>query len=160
MSFLALNLVLAFIWMLLLAEFTTRSLFVGLLAGFVAIALLRGLLGADQYVRGVCGTGRLAVGLLVELVIANLQLAKDTLRPVPPFRPSFIAFDIRDLPPLETVVLANLVSLTPGTLSVDSDDEGHTLYVHAMYGDDPEAVRAGIRRLANLVHGALGQEGK
>ena len=87
----------------------------------------------------------------------NLQLARDILRPHPPFQPGFLAYDASDLGPTETVLLANLVSLTPGTISVDLDDLGEMLYVHSLYAGDAEATRRGIRRLANLIHAALGE---
>jgi multicomponent Na+:H+ antiporter subunit E len=93
-----------------------------------------------------------------ELVIANVHLARDILSPVPPFQPGFVRFDIRDLGPTQTVLLTNLVSLTPGTLTVDVDDQGDTLYVHTLYAQDPASVRHGIRRFANLIHSATGSD--
>lgn len=158
MSFLALNLMLGLIWMFLTGTVSIPNLLVGVIAGFVAIAALRPVLGSARYVRAVGGTLRLLVGFARELVVANLHLARDVLRPVPPFCPGFVAFDASDLPPIETVFLANLVSLTPGTLTVDADDEGKTLYIHALYADDPDRIRADVRRLANLIHAALGAE--
>jgi multicomponent Na+:H+ antiporter subunit E len=158
LSYFALNLLLAILWLFLWGDFSFPTFAIGLLVGFAAISLPRTVLGSGRYVRSVVGVVRLFVGFFRELVLANVQLARDILRPVPPFRPGFIAFDIRDLGPTETVFLANLISLTPGTLSVDSDDEGFTLYIHSVYAEDPEETRRSIRRLANLVHGALGQD--
>lgn len=158
MSYLALNFLLALVWMLLTGAFSLLGLGMGLLVGFGAISAGRSMLGSRRYVRAVVGTVRLLVGFLRELVRANLQLAWDILRPTPPFAPGFLAFDVRDLGRTETVALANLVSLTPGTLSVDLDDEAFTLYVHTLYAKDPEATRAALRRLAALVHGALGDD--
>jgi multicomponent Na+:H+ antiporter subunit E len=158
MSHLTLNLLLGIVWMLLLGDFTTGNLLMGLAVGFLAISFSRPLLRSQRYVRAVIGSFRLVIGFLRELTLANVQLARDILSPVPPFVPGFVAFDVKDLPPTETVALANLVSLTPGTLSVDLDDDGYTLYVHTLYAQDPEETRRGIRKLANLVHGALGDD--
>jgi multicomponent Na+:H+ antiporter subunit E len=158
MSYLTLNLLLAIVWMFLFGDFSLPSMVVGLGLGFVAIAVSRPVLGSQRYVRSVAGVFRLLVGFTRELVTANLHLARDILRPEPPFRPGFVRFDIRDLGPTETVLLANLVSLTPGTLTVDVDDEGFTLYLHTLYAQDPQAVRAGVRRLANLIHDATGSD--
>jgi multicomponent Na+:H+ antiporter subunit E len=36
-------------------------------------------------------------------------------------------------------LLANLITLTPGTLSVDVSDNRRTLYIHAIHVPDPEA---------------------
>jgi multicomponent Na+:H+ antiporter subunit E len=46
---------------------------------------------------------------------------------------------------LEITLVANLVSLTPGTLSLDVSDDRRTLYVHVMFMDDIEAVRGAIK---------------
>lgn len=158
MSYFTLNLLLAVFWMFLTGSFSMLSLAFGLAVGFIAISAGRPVLGSRRYVRAVWGTALLVVGFARELVVANLLLARDILRPRPPFKPGFLSFDIRDLGPTETVALANMVSLTPGTLSVDLDDLGYTLYVHTLYAHDPDATRAGLRRLANLVHGALGND--
>ncbi|MCY3733260.1 MAG: Na+/H+ antiporter subunit E, partial [Chloroflexi bacterium] len=47
--------------------------------------------------------------------------------------------------PLQITVLANLISLTPGTLSLDVSPDGTTLYVHDMFADDPDETRRMIK---------------
>ncbi|MEW5931251.1 MAG: Na+/H+ antiporter subunit E [Gemmatimonadota bacterium] len=158
MSFLALNLLLALVWTFLLGDLSFAGLATGFVVGFGAITLSRPLLGSRRYVRAVLGTVRLLAGFTRELVLANLHLARDILRPTPPFRPGFVRYDARDLGPRETVLLANLVSLTPGTVTVDVDDAGDTLYLHTLYAGDPREVRAGVRRLADLVRAATGHD--
>lgn len=157
MGYLALNLVLALVWMFLSGGFTIGNLVVGLVVGYLGLAAGQPVLGSRRYVRGVVGSVKLVAVFLYELVVANLQLARDILRPVPPFEPGFVAFDVRDLPPVETVLLANMISLTPGTLTVDADDEAATLYVHSLYARDPERLREGFRAFADLIHGATGE---
>ncbi|CAN5736901.1 Na+/H+ antiporter subunit E [soil metagenome] len=158
MSYLAFNLLLAIVWMFLTGNLSVGGFIVGFIVGFIGLAFSRHVLGSGNYIRGVAGIFRLLAVFLYELIVANLQLARDILRPVPPFKPGFISFDVRDLPPLETVLLANMISLTPGTVTVDSDDDGFTLYIHTVYAQDPEKIRQGIRNFANLIHGALGGE--
>jgi multicomponent Na+:H+ antiporter subunit E len=46
---------------------------------------------------------------------------------------------------LEITVLANLITMTPGTLSLDVSPDRKTLYVHAMYIKNPEALRFDIK---------------
>lgn len=156
MSYFAFNLLLAIIWMFLTGTLSVGGFIVGFVIGFLGLAFSRHVLGSGQYVSGALGILRLVSVFVYEMVVANLQLARDILSPVPPFKPGFVSFDVRDLPPLETVLLANMISLTPGTLTVDSDDEGYTLYIHTVYAQDPERIRRGFRRFANLIHGALG----
>ena len=158
MNYLALNLLLAIGWMLLYGDFSTGNLVVGFLVGLSGLAFSRPVLGSHRYIHSVIGVFRLAVEFIREMVVANVHLARDILRPVPPFRPGFIRFDIADLEPIQTVLLANLVSLTPGTVTVDIDSRGDTIYVHTLYAQDQAAVRRGIRRFANLIHRASGSD--
>jgi multicomponent Na+:H+ antiporter subunit E len=157
MSYFALNLMLALVWMFLTGAFEVGSFLVGFVFGFVAIAFGRQVLESESYVRAARGIVRLLLVFVYELVVANLQLARDILSPAQRFKPGFIAFDVRDLPPLETVLLANMISLTPGTVTVDSDDDGFTLYIHTVYAQDPDSIRAGCRKFADLIHGAVGE---
>lgn len=55
----------------------------------------------------------------------------------------------------EITVLANLVSLTPGSLSLDVADDRKTLYIHVMYLTDEDAVRSGIKEMERRVLGVL-----
>ena len=46
----------------------------------------------------------------------------------------------------EIFLVADLISLTPGSLSLDVSPDGKTLYVHAMFVDDPEALRRDLKQ--------------
>jgi multicomponent Na+:H+ antiporter subunit E len=43
------------------------------------------------------------------------------------------------------LLVTNLISLTPGTLSLDVTDDRKTLFIHAMFADDPDAIRAQLK---------------
>jgi len=45
----------------------------------------------------------------------------------------------------ELAVLSDLVTLTPGTLSLDVENDGRTLLVHVLGADDPQRVRREIK---------------
>jgi multicomponent Na+:H+ antiporter subunit E len=127
MSYLALNLMLAIVWMFLSGTFGLGSLLAGYGVGFLSLAILQPVVGSQQYVQGMFGVMRLLVIYMYELMIAAVQLARDILRPNPPIRGGFLHYDARHLSPAKTVLLSNMLSLTPGTLTVDVDDDGrHT----------------------------------
>jgi len=79
-----------------------------------------------------------------EVVLSNLWVAYDVLTPRHHMKPGFVAIPLDDLTDLQILVLANLVTMTPGTLSMDISADRTTLYLHAMYIDDPDAVRRDI----------------
>ncbi|MCL4797767.1 MAG: Na+/H+ antiporter subunit E [Bryobacteraceae bacterium] len=83
---------------------------------------------------------------LYELVLANLRLAKDSLRPTRDLRPGIIAVPLDLETAWQIIVLSNLITLTPGTLSLDVSPDGKVIYVHAMDASDIESVRSGIKR--------------
>jgi multicomponent Na+:H+ antiporter subunit E len=58
--------------------------------------------------------------------------------------PGVVAIPIRAKTDLEITLLANLISMTPGTLSLDVSEDRKTLYVHAMYVKDPQDLRDDI----------------
>jgi multicomponent Na+:H+ antiporter subunit E len=157
MNYLALNLVMAIVWMFLTGSFTVGGLVMGYVVAFVGLAFAQPILGTGRYVRAVFGVFRLLLVFLRELVLANVQLARDILRLHPSFKPGFIRYDARALSPRETVLLANMVSLTPGTLTVDTDHGGAFLYVHTLYAEDPERICQGIRLFADLIAAASGR---
>jgi multicomponent Na+:H+ antiporter subunit E len=82
---------------------------------------------------------------LWELVLANLRLARDVVGPVSRLRPGIVAVPLDVTGDAEVAVLANLLTLTPGTLSLDVSSDGKVLYVHAVSAADPQALRAGIK---------------
>lgn len=79
-----------------------------------------------------------------ELVTANVRIAIDVLTPGTRLNPGFIAIPLTAKSDLELLAFANLVTMTPGTLSLDISPDRRTLYVHVMYLDDIEAARDSI----------------
>lgn len=94
---------------------------------------------------------RSALLFLLELVKANLRVAYEVLTPGFSMQAAIIAVPTRTRSSLEAVLLANAVSLTPGTLTLEVDEETRTLYVHALYVSSREDFLAGVARLEGLL---------
>jgi multicomponent Na+:H+ antiporter subunit E len=75
---------------------------------------------------------------LYELIKANLQVAMDVITPKFYMKPAIIEFPLDAKTDLEITFLANVITLTPGTLSLDVSEDRKSLYIHAMYVDDKE----------------------
>ena len=158
MSRLALNLLLAIAWALLEAELSFAQLAVGFVLGFLAIVLTEHALGRHRHARTAASVIALAWTFASELVASSLALARDILRHRRRFHPAFLRLDVRGSTPTEMALLAALISLTPGTITIDAAPDPPTLFVHALYGRDPDAVRARLTRLVRLVRRATGRE--
>ncbi len=82
---------------------------------------------------------------LWELVLANLRVARDVLLPVGRLRPAIVAVPLDLKTDWQITLLAILITLTPGTLSLDVSTDRKVLFLHAMHVDDPEALRREIK---------------
>jgi multicomponent Na+:H+ antiporter subunit E len=82
---------------------------------------------------------------LWELLLANLRVARDVLLPLRCLRPGIIAVPLDVTSDVEIALLSNLITLTPGTLSLDVSADRRFLYVHVMNLADAEAARRNIK---------------
>jgi multicomponent K+:H+ antiporter subunit E len=86
---------------------------------------------------------RLAGVVLWDVVVANFQLSARILGPESRLRPSFLEVPLDIGSRTGAVVLAGIVTMTPGTLSVEVGADGRTLRVHAFdLADARQAVEA------------------
>lgn len=81
-----------------------------------------------------------------DMLLANAAVARRVVGPLEALHPAFVEvpLDLRD--PFAATVLGSIVSLTPGTVSIDVDRERWVLKVHALDAPDPEALIRQIKR--------------
>lgn len=146
MNGLVINLLLAFSWAAMTGDFSFMSLAVGAVLGFFALWLSQPLTGIDRmYFKRFWRTIYLALYFIWELLLSSVAVAWDVIRPVPQNRPALIEVPLTVKSDFEILLLTNLISLTPGTLSVDVTEDRETLIVHAMFGDDAEKLTRDIK---------------
>ncbi|WP_370575274.1 Na+/H+ antiporter subunit E [Methanomethylovorans sp.] len=83
--------------------------------------------------------------LIKEIIKANIVVAKIVTKPKINIKPGIIAVPIRCKTDLGITGIANTITLTPGTITVDISDDHSVLYVHCLDASDPAAVCASIR---------------
>ena len=83
---------------------------------------------------------------LKDVLLANLDVAYRVLAPSMPIEPAVVDLPLRVQTDVAVTTIANSITLTPGTLAMDYDDERNALTVHAIAGRDPAAVARPIRR--------------
>lgn len=90
-----------------------------------------------------------AIGLflyfLKEVLLSNASVARSILSPASSLSPGIVAVPLDLTSDAGIATLANLITLTPGTLSLDVSPDRRTLYVHALHVDDPEAFRREVK---------------
>jgi multicomponent Na+:H+ antiporter subunit E len=159
MNYFLFNIGLALVWAALTGVFSPANLLVGFGLGYFTLFLARRVLGPSAYFVKVQQVLSFVVFFLWELLVANLRVAADVLTPQAHMRPRIIAVPLDARTHAEITFLANLISLTPGTLSLDVSTDRRVLFIHAMYAADPEAVKREIkegleRRVLALMRGA------
>jgi multicomponent Na+:H+ antiporter subunit E len=88
----------------------------------------------------------LAAVFVYELGLSSVSVARAALAPRPRIASAIVAVPLELRTDLGIAVLANLVTLTPGTCSLHVSRDRRTLYVHALNVDSPEETVAGIKR--------------
>lgn len=142
----AINLILAFAWASLNGSLTITSLTVGFAIGYLVLLVLQPLFGQSRYCRKLYD-GVLLIGFfLYELVVSSIKVAWDVLTPLQRSKPAIVTVPLDTQTDAELTVLANLVSLTPGSLSLDISADHKHLLVHAMFVDDVDAFRDEIKQ--------------
>jgi len=147
MGLLFINIMLALMWSALTGKFTLVNLTTGFILGYVVLYLLRGVFRGERYFSKIGQIVRLAVFFLWELLIANLRVARDVLRPGPlRLKPRVIAIPLDVKGDVPLLLLADLVSLTPGTLLLDFSDDRKTMFLHHIHAPDGEQLKREIKQ--------------
>ena len=138
--------VLALIWGAITGTFSGLNLLLGAGIGTVAVLLLRKNLGPPRRLRQLRNIAALAVLFLYELGVSAVRVAIVVLTPnlKAALQPAIVAFPLSVTSNAEITLLANLITLTPGTLSVDVSEDRRFLYVHALAYGSRESLIADI----------------
>ena len=91
-----------------------------------------------------------------QLVVSNIVVARQILTPRDRVRTGIVAVPVPPGSDLVTTIVANAITLTPGTLTVEVTRDPPTLYVHVLRLHDIGQVRRDIRTLQTLVVRAIG----
>lgn len=139
------NIILALIWGAMSGEMTFASFLTGYAVGYVILLLTQRFAGESRYFGKVWHTVLFIFFFLKEMFTASLRVAYDVLTPTQYNRPGIIRYPVDGLTAIEITLLAKIISLTPGTLSLDVSEDGKWLYIHAMFIDDPDQLREEIK---------------
>jgi multicomponent Na+:H+ antiporter subunit E len=144
-SLLPVNMLIAVAWAAAAGDFSSASLGLGFAAGFLALYAFSGMQGDDRYHRRVLAALGLTSYFVYDLVKSSAQVAAAVLSPARRQRSRFVTMPLDVRSEFGIMLTANLISLTPGTLSVDVAEDRRSLLIHAMFADDPEGVVRGLK---------------
>src|SRR5690606_36956447 len=134
-----------FTWVALTGSFVFTNFFFVFAAGYLILWLLFQGTQVGSYYNRIPKIVNFIFFFMYELLIANLEIAWDLITPGYFMKPGIIKFELSAKTNIEITMLANLLSLTPGTLIIDVSDDKKVLYIHVMYLKDYDKTTRRIR---------------
>jgi multicomponent Na+:H+ antiporter subunit E len=140
------NIFLALGFSALLGRLNLSGFIAGFVVGYLALWLSKPLYGKTGYFERLPKVLGLITYFGKELLISNLKVLWDVITPRHISRPGIIALPLDARTDAEIMLVANLISLTPGTLSLDLSEDRRLLYIHVMFLGDIERTRREIKQ--------------
>jgi multicomponent Na+:H+ antiporter subunit E len=142
-------------WLFLTVSLELASLSAGLVVVLFVLWFNRALLieaheSSFFHWRGVFNFFVFVLVLLKEIVVANIQVAKIVLNPKMPIQPTFFYYPVKLKKAMNKVIYANAITLTPGTLTIDVEEDG--FIIHALTDDAREGLPgSALEKYANTL---------
>jgi len=88
---------------------------------------------------------------LWKLVTANIAIAYDILTPRMRTSPGFLTLPLTLRSRAGQLLFSNLLSMTPGTLTIDISDDRKTIIVHVLYARDEQNIRRELESIQERI---------
>ena len=135
-----LNTVIAIMWAVLWNSYTGVDFLLGYIVGIFILFVLRRFLHFDFYMRRVFAAFKLIALFIKELIMSNIDVVKVLLSPKFDIEPGIIEVPTQLKSDWELTLLASLISLTPGTLSMDFSEDKKSIFVHSIHVPNKEQM--------------------
>lgn len=127
--------------MFLKNEYSGNTFIIGYILGLLILIVFRHFFNERFYMLRVYAVMKLVLLFFRELLLSNIAVLKVILKPRLTITPGIFALETKLTKDWEITILANLITLTPGTLVVNVSVDNKTLYIHAMdLADKQEAI--------------------
>lgn len=146
MNLFILNLLLSLAWLGLTGQFTPVNFIIGFVLAYALLWLTLGTGRRVSYFKKVLQVISFVLFFMWEVIVANYRVVREILTPFHSMRPGIVAVPLNARTELEIVAFANLITLTPGTLSLDVSSDRSTLFVHAMFIDDVDEFKNHLKQ--------------
>lgn len=147
-----------FLWIAVSGRASPVQLGWGLVVGLLTMPLSWGIFSLEkrivpaEFLHGTWGWISWFLFLFIpEAVLSSLDMARRVVQPVVPMRPGIVGVPIRFRGTADALMLTNHVTLTPGTIVVDVDEQAGMFYVHTIDASDPERLRREVQLLHEKV---------
>jgi len=141
-----LNIILALTWAALQGQLDVANIVIGFFVSAGLIYMFQKMFFPSTYFRKVVLSGKLLLVFLRELIKSNIAVLKVVMSPRIRVRSGVIALPTELTDELALTLLANMITLTPGTLTLDISPDRRYLFVHTLNLDHPETLKQDIQR--------------
>lgn len=144
----AMNILLAFAWTGLTGSLSWGNLLLGMILGYIVLIFTsRNPPGERKnYVTRVWLGLNLLIFFIKEVIVSNIRVTLEVITPNFGMNPGVIAVPLDARSDLEIFLFANMVTMTPGTVSLEVSEDKKFLYIHSMYIDgDKEKLKQKIK---------------
>lgn len=151
---------LTLVWLALWESFTVGNVLAGAAVASMVVLLVPGRTRHHTVgFRPIAGVRLLGV-FLWQLVRASAVVAWEIITPGNRSRPAVVSVRLATNVATVATAVANMVSLTPGTLTIDVDEDTMTLFIHVLHFESSEATSRDVHRLETLVAAAFPSRAK
>ena len=140
-----LSVALLLVWLLLVNQLSFGHVLLGAFLGWGIPLLTRAFWIDAQPIQHPLKLVVFLLRVLLDIVVANLEVARRILGPMQQLRPGFVEVPLELRDELALIMLASIVSLTPGTVSADLSDDRSLLLLHCLDVADAEALAAEVK---------------
>jgi multicomponent Na+:H+ antiporter subunit E len=144
MRYFLLNILLALAWAALTGDFSPINLLAGFVFGYAALWIMQFIMAPSSYFSKVPTIILFLANFVWELFKANIRMAYFVLVP-DKMNPGIIGIPLDISSDSQITLLANMITLTPGTLSLEVSTDHRVLYVHNVQVTDPDEFREEIK---------------
>lgn len=145
------------IWVLLWSDLSVANLASGLLLAVVVVAWFDRRRSGNVIIRPIAAA-KFASYFLYQLISSTLVVARTVITPQDRINTAIVAVPLSGCSDALVTLIADAISLTPGTLTLEVRREPLTLYVHALDVRDIDGLRHVVRTLEVLAVTAFGDD--
>lgn len=148
---------LTLIWLALWSDLSVANLLSGLVVSGLIVVLYDSWRPGHVIVRPFAAV-RFTLYFLYQLVRSSLAVARTVVTPHDRIRTGIVAVPLLGCSDAVATLIADAITLTPGTLTVEIRRDPLTLFVHALDVRDVTALQREVRTLEVLAVKAFGDE--
>lgn len=140
-----LTLAIAALWMVLASDASAGTMLLGLTLGLLIPPLTSAFWPGRPQMFRVGAALRLFFVVIYDIIVANVAVARIVLGNVDAIRPKFIDVPLDTADPYVATILGSIITLTPGTLTIDIDMDQRVVHIHGLDVQDKAMLIAEIK---------------